>query len=302
MKRRTFLLGAAALLLCGAATSCSAQKTDDEPILQQIEYSNLTDENTQTLLTGILKDAAVSDARIRLFANHVQRFNQDMDSAWLTTGFEIAEPSDLKYDPYAMQDSWAEKEGSFPGWNCRITAFGLFGDFVSFHGDISADAGADTLFMDYETLDEDPDSLCGDSLQKFSAWFAPVATTSTTDIQVHLKNFQNAWKERGITFSDSTKICLISVIFHDNFGEDDNTLMIGHTGILLPAPDALYFVEKVAFQEPYRFLKFKNRTELSDYLMLKYDTAWGQDTAHPFVLENDTLMDGWRILDASTET
>lgn len=302
MKRRTFLLGAAALLLCGAATSCSAQKTDDEPILQQIEYSNLTDENTQMLLTGILKDAAVSDARIRLFANHVQRFNQDMDSAWLTTSFETSEPSDLKYDPYAMQDLWAEKEGSFPGWNCRITAFGLFGDFVSFHGDISADAGAGTLFMDYETLDEDPDSLCGDSPQKFSAWFAPVATTSTTDIQVHLKNFQNAWKERGITFSDSTKIRLISVIFHDNFGENDNTLMIGHTGILLPAPDALYFAEKVAFQEPYRFLKFKNRTELSDYLMLKYDTAWGQDTAHPFVLENDTLMDGWRILDTSTET
>lgn len=78
--------------------------------------------------------------------------------------------------------------------------------------------------------------------------------------------------------------------------------MIGHTGILLPASDALYFVEKVAFQEPYRFLKFKNRTELSDYLMLKYDTAWGQDTAHPFILENDTLMDGWRILDTSTET
>lgn len=107
------------------------------------------------LLTGILKDAAVSDARIRLFANHVQRFNQDMDSAWLTTSFETSEPSDLKYDPYAMQDLWAEKEGSFPGWNCRITAFGLFGDFVSFHGDISADAGAGTLFMDYETLDED---------------------------------------------------------------------------------------------------------------------------------------------------
>lgn len=118
------------------------------------------------LLTGILKDAAVSDARIRLFANHVQRFNQDMDSAWLTTSFETSEPSDLKYDPYAMQDLWAEKEGSFPGWNCRITAFGLFGDFVSFHGDISADAGAGTLFMDYETLDEDPDSLCGDSPQK----------------------------------------------------------------------------------------------------------------------------------------
>ena len=30
-------------------------------------------------------------------------------------------------------------------------------------------------------------------------------------------------------------------------------------------------------------LKFKNRTELSDYLMLKYDNSWGQDTAHTFI-------------------
>ena len=34
---------------------------------------------------------------------------------------------------------------------------------------------------------------------------------------------------------------------------------------MLPTSDAVYFVEKVAFQEPYRLLKFKNRTELSDY-------------------------------------
>ena len=78
--------------------------------------------------------------------------------------------------------------------------------------------------------------------------------------------------------------------------------MIGHTGILLPASDGLYFVEKVAFQEPYRLLKFRTRIELSDYLMLKYDTAWDQNTAHPFILENDALMDGWRILDDSLNT
>ena len=44
-------------------------------------------------------------------------------------------------------------------------------------------------------------------------------------------------------------------------------------------------------------LKFKNRTELSDYLMLKYDNSWGPDTAHTFIMENSDLMDGWRILD-----
>ena len=36
-----------------------------------------------------------------------------------------------KYDPYAMQDEWTAKNGTFPGYNCRITAMNLFGDFLS---------------------------------------------------------------------------------------------------------------------------------------------------------------------------
>ena len=40
--------------------------------------------------------------------------------------------------------------------------------------------------------------------------------------------------------------------------------------------------------------RFADRTALSDYLMGKYDTSWGQDTASPFIMENDRLMDGWR--------
>ena len=69
-------------------------------------------------------------------------------------------------------------------------------------------------------------------------------------------------------------------------------LFVGHVGVLLTAEDGtLYFVEKVAFQEPYRMLRFADRTALSDYLMGKYDTSWGQDTASPFIMENDKLMD-----------
>ena len=77
------------------------------------------------------------------------------------------------------------------------------------------------------------------------------------------------------------------MVLHDQFSETDNSLMIGHVGVMLPTSDAVYFVEKVAFQEPYRLLKFKNRTELSDYLMLKYDNSWGQDTAHTFITDNE---------------
>ena len=35
-------------------------------------------------------------------------------------------------------------------------------------------------------------------------------------------------------------------------------------------------------------------SKISDYLMEKYDTAWGQDATRPFIMENDELMDGYR--------
>ena len=53
MKRRVFLIGTVALLLGGAAISVFTQKKKQEPVLQQIEYSNFTDMDTQTLLTDL---------------------------------------------------------------------------------------------------------------------------------------------------------------------------------------------------------------------------------------------------------
>ena len=83
--------------------------------------------------------------------------------------------------------------------------------------------------------------------------------------------------------------------FHDKPTEEESLLFVGHVGVLLTAEDGtLHFVEKVAFQEPYRMLRFAYRTALSDYLMGKYDTSWGQDMASPFIMENDEFMDGWR--------
>ena len=116
----------------------------------------------------------------------------------------------------------------------------------------------------------------------------------STEVEAQAKALQEGWTARGIAFADS-RASMISVVFHDKFSDEDNTLFIGHVGVLLPAEDgSLYFIEKVAFQEPYRLVKLQNRTELSDYLMEKYDTSWGQDTTRPFIMENDTLMDGYR--------
>ena len=89
MKRRTFLVCTAALF-CSAFLAVGCTQKTSQPVLQQIEYSNLADSDTQALLSKLLQDAGVSDLRIQTFFDHVQKFNNAVDPAWLTTGFENA--------------------------------------------------------------------------------------------------------------------------------------------------------------------------------------------------------------------
>ena len=285
------LLSAAVVL-----TACGKQEepTTEQPALETVKYSNLTDEDSRKQLSELLTDAGIEESRIAALLNRVEQFNASVKSEWLTDGFESAAPTDTKYDPYDMQDEWTAANGSFPGYNCRITAFGLFSEFITAGADQPEVQGEDSLFTDLETIDANPDALCGDSTAKFCALFAPVNAADSTEVEAQVKALQEGWAARGIAFADS-KVSMISVVFHDKFSDEDNTLFIGHVGVLLPAEDGtMYFIEKVAFQEPYRLVKLQNRTELSDYLMEKYDTSWGQDTTHPFIMENDTLMDGYR--------
>ena len=285
------ILIASAFAGCGA----DADSPDKRPALEKIAYTNLNDSVSRKLLEDMLSGAGVSGSRIQGFFNRVDSFNESMREEWLTTGFEEAELLYTKYDPYAMQDEWAAKNGTFPGYNCRITAMSLFGDFLSVSADSQINAGEDVLFVDEETLKADPDALGGSSLADFRALYSSMKAEDTTEIRRHVQTVQEEWASRGVTFRENERIRLITVFFHDKPSEEKSLLFVGHAGVLLTAEDGtLYFVEKVAFQEPYRLLRFADRTALSDYLMGKYDTSWGQDTASPFIMENDKLMNGWR--------
>ena len=285
------------ILIASAFTGCGADadSPDKRPALEKIEYTNLNDSVSRKLLEDILSGAGVSGSRIQGFFNRVDSFNESMRGEWLTTGFEEAELLYTKYDPYAMQDEWTAKNGTFPGYNCRITAMSLFGDFLSVSADSQINAGEDVLFVDEETLKADPDALGGSSLADFRALYSSMKAEDTTEIRRHVQTVQEEWASRGVTFRENERIRLITVFFHDKPAEEESLLFVGHVGVLLTAEDGtLYFVEKVAFQEPYRLLRFADRTALSDYLMGKYDTSWGQNTASPFIMENDRLMNGWR--------
>lgn len=275
-----------------ALSGCGQQAEPDsaQPPLETVTYSNLTDADSRKLLTEALADANVDETRTKLLLDRVDQFNASVKSEWLTGGFESAAPTETRYDPYEMQDLWTEKNGSFPGYNCRITAFSLFGEFVTAGADQPETQGEDSLFMDLETLAADPAVLCGDSTAKFCALFAPVPAADSTDVDEQAQTLQAGWAARGVAFSDSPAR-LISVVLHDRFSDTENTLFVGHVGVLLPVEDGSFcLIEKVAFQEPYRLVKLQNRAELRDYLMAKYDTSWGQDTTRPFIMENDSLM------------
>ena len=294
---RQILPAICVILIASAFAGCGADadSPDKRPALEKIEYTNLNDSVSRKLLEDILSGAGVSGSRIQGFFNRVDSFNESMRGEWLTTGFEEAELLYTKYDPYTMQDEWTAKNGTFPGYNCRITAMSLFGDFLSVSADSQINAGEDVLFVDEETLKTDPDALGGSSLADFRALYSSMKAEDTTEIKRHVQTVQEEWVSRGVTFRENERIRLITVFFHDKPAEEESLLFVGHVGVLLTAEDGtLYFVEKVAFQEPYRLLRFADRTALSDYLMGKYDTSWGQDTASPFIMENDRLMNGWR--------
>ena len=296
MKKRIFitigLLCGVLLTGCGAvsdggqSTSQVSSASEAEATTLVAEYSNLVDTDAQEKVDALLADAGISAVRREVFRNHVVQFNDSVDTAVLQSGFASGDLLSPKYDAYELQEQWVAVHPDFNGYNCRITAFSLLADFLNVGKD--GDIRADELFMDQESLQQDPSALQKKSEKNaFLRLFSSVPTEDTTDQTVHVQTIQKDWQERKIAFAESEKCSLITVWFHDRWSETENELSIGHAGVLLNCDDGLYFVEKLAFQEPYQVTKFQNREELQQYLLKKYDTAWGQDTAHPFVMEND---------------
>ena len=202
---RQILPAICVILIASAFAGCGADadSPDKRPALGKIEYTNLNDSGSRELLQGLLSGAGVSDGRIQGFFRRVDHFNGSVKQEWLTTGFEEAELLYTKYDPYAMQDEWAAKNGTFPGYNCRITAMSLFGDFLSVSADSQINAGEDVLFVDEETLKTDPDALGGSSLADFRALYSSMKAEDTTEIRRHVQTVQEEWASRGVAFREN---------------------------------------------------------------------------------------------------
>ena len=263
--------------------------------LKSINYSNLADKDTQEKVKESLENTGIDSNSINLFFKSVNYYNEaTQNEGLIKSGFINSNNINPTYDEVAIQKIWDKKNKNFPGFNCRITAFTFMKDYVKVEKPVVKTG--EMLFMDVESLKNMPFELFSkNEKDKFVNLFSEIPTKATKDVKVHVENVKNIWKERGVTFDKNSKISMISVFFHFNDEPQENILFIGHVGILVPEKDGkLMFIEKLAFQQPYQVLKFNNRTELNDYLMNKYDTAWGQPVARPFIMENDELLKEYR--------
>ena len=255
------------------------------------EYSNLVDTKTQQKVKKAMLAAGLSEKRIDAWLGDVQMYNRTIRNTDLVKkGFKKLTGKNPQYDENRMMELWNKKNPQFIGYNCRITAYDLMGDKISMKKDAKVDAS--NLFMDQDAIRNAPvKKYTGKQQKKFEALYSTVKTAYTTDVDQHAAKQKRAWQRKGIRVSDKTKASLITVVFHDSFGKNDNELFIGHAGVLLPGKNGkLLFVEKLSFSLPYQVLRFDNRKQLNRYLMSMYDTQWGQDSARPFIMENTQLL------------
>lgn len=234
--------------------------------------------------------AGIDPRRQAVFWDHVAQFNACPGISGLIEGFQSVPSHTTTFDPYAFQDAWTAAYPDFSGYNCRITSFSLMGDLITAEDTSSPNAAA--LFLDLDSLAADGSALLdpGDDAL-FQALFSVVPGENTSDPVRQSQLVQEAWESRGITFDESRPVRLITLFVHNQYSEDENELLPGHVGVLLDCgKEGLVFVEKLAFQSPYRAVRLADRQALLDYLMSMYDISYDQPSARPFVMENDRLL------------
>ena len=269
LKKIIPILLSTTLLFTGCSNGNINQNSEKENI--KLTYSNLIDDKTQNDIKNILIENKIDKKTSDYFIKLVRAYNEKSEIKNLYTsnnGFTSINVQQVPYDEAELNEKWDYKNNiNYMDFNCRITAFTLFKDYIKSNSKFSGDDT--TLIFDIDL-------------------YGAIKAENTQDIQKHVDEIKKEWKNRKISFIKNKNVSMINVFLHD---PEDEILFVGHSGISVKTKDGLLFIEKYGFSLPYQVSKFKDKAELKEYLMdrLDVDTS-GNGAAKPIIMENDELM------------
>lgn len=276
MRRRIVFAILSLILFC---TACNINKdvNEKQEIQKNILVSNIVDDKTKEEVKETLSQS-IDLQNVEDFMLQVSDYNETVERVSLIQGFQ--DTIQPQYNLVKMGELWTSKKGAFPGTNCRINTFMLLkGEIETGEGEYNDSS----LFVDHDAI-QLGSIFNPEEIEQFNRLFSKVKTETSRDVKVHAKKMEEYFA--NMKFSDKAQ--MISVILHENF--DGDYLFIGHTGVLVEEEEGYLFVEKLAFEEPYQAVKFKEKEEVYYYLFNKYKNYYDETTTKPFIMENGKFV------------
>lgn len=256
-----------------------------------LKYSNLVDTETRDRVSNALKNAGLSEEKIKSFFEAVDEYNNAVGSENLAQSVMSIEAAFPTYDQDKLVDAWLDN-GGYVGRNCRITSYSLMGDFITVGNPTPGDTTM--LFSDFASI-ESKKIFDGEDKAKFDTLYSYIDVTNTHDTNVLSDEIVKSLDDKQISFNND-KMHMISVFMTMDDGMNPVQEFIGHTGILVQDGDKYLFIEKLAFELPYQVEEFDNLQDVNDYLMGYYDNETDGITAKPIIFEDGKVMDEYRVL------
>ena len=256
-----------------------------------LKYSNLVDTETRDRVSNALKNAGLSEEKIKSFFEAVDEYNNAVGSENLAQSVMSIEVAFPTYDQDKLVDAWLDN-GGYVGRNCRITSYSLMGDFITVGNPTPGDTTM--LFSDFASI-ESKKIFDGEDKAKFDTLYSYIDVTNTHDTNVLSDEIIKSLDDKQISFNND-KMHMISVFMTMDDGMNPVQEFIGHTGILVQDGDKYLFIEKLAFELPYQVEEFDNLQDVNDYLMGYYDNETDGITAKPIIFEDGKVMNEYRVL------
>ena len=252
-----------------------------------VTFSNLTSEEDQTALSRDLEKAGIKESYIQDYIHYVNVYNETAPKSVLN-GWNTLDQ--IHYDPYEIADVWVGKYPDFVGVCCRMAAFTLLRDDILVNNPDFQKESMWALAFDNNAFEMMPAPYMTDeNLKAFEDFYAPIPTSLSTDQEVQKKVLEQALQERGIQFKNSN-LKFIGMVGHNTVDESNPFLFIDHAGVIYEKDGSVYLLEKLAFQEPYQWIKFPSEEEIIKYFEAKYNLDTTGNMAEPIYMMNDRLF------------